>query len=1810
MSNISKEVNIEMLEKLEDGTFLKKNPATKADVVEETAEKQFVSATDKASWEAKVDAAYLNEIVKTPVPADAVFTDTKYQAGNNITIEGNVINSTGGGGDTGVSVIRLEPITKPSFNFAYGGETIISYNFSSSMTSLGTATYYIDGLLRATQSIESGVVEFDLGPYLKRGNNTVEVRVADVFGGRGSFTLLGTGITLQISSIFDDAIVYPGDIDFRFTAFGSLQKTVFIEIDGVIKHQIPVSTNGEQRTQKITSLPHGGHTLRVYSEATIEGVVIRSNTLEYTVVATDVGRQDVIIATSFEPKDIDEGELLSIPYKIYKPSASTVPIQLLINDEVVGELSVGRGLQHWNTSSYPTGDVVFTIQAENVSKSFEINIKPSELDIEATTADMKLMLTSEGRSNADLNRNEWIYEDTAAILTGFNYNNNGWISNDRGETVLRLSGDSRVEIPFNLFETDAKSYGSTVDMEFTLRNISDYSSNIISCFSENIGIEINGRGGKFSTQLMNDTVSRALSVNFKEDEKIRLSFVVEPRSANQLIYIYLNGIVSAVYQYDINDSFTQSNPVGISIGSRFADVDIYSIRSYDAALTANQILNNYIADTRILSEKLDLYLKNQIFDDFSNVDYGAISNQLPVLTVIGQLPIAKGTKVSSTLLYKNAFDSTKDFYYEHIPGRSDKPLLDVQGTSSQYYPRKNFKMVFPEWYKLRDDSISETTFTFKADYMDSSHALNTGLARIVNRVLYEVSPLPPQKEFSNIRHSIDGFPIAIFHQENESSERICLGAYNFNNDKANAATFGQTALAEQWEGKDNSSARTNFTAWDVPDRDIYDDWEGRFKETDTTNLDRLGRWIVSTKDDPFKFKAEYEDYIDLDAFLSYFIIVEFFGMVDNLAKNMFLATWDGDLWYPIFYDLDTGIGLNNEGQLIFSYNIEKDDVIGTQNVWNGKDSVLWNNIVAAFPDELEAMYNRLRAAGLDYEEVTKELIGGQIDKIPAALYNYDSQYKYIDPLINDGNGTYLYIAQGSRENHIKWWLQNRIEYLDSKYKARDYQDDFIAMRLYSPSGDLAVPLQADFNITLSDDQYVAVRYGSVVQTVRGTTEEVITINAPGTGDGFNDTETVIYGASKVSDIGDLAGKYVGTVDISSATKLTRLIAGSPVEGYVNTNLTDITVGNNKLLKEIDVRNCPNLNKVLNLTNANNIEHVYATGTSIPAVTFPVGGILKTAHLPGSIVSLNVQGQMSIEDFQIDTYENIKSLRIENSSGIDVGNIVMNAPLLNRVRLVNANLRFEDEQPLLRLAQMFGLDENNNDISYPVLTGDCYIEKGTEQSIRILKERFPELVISYGELTHDFTVTFVDWDNTTLDVQKLAYGEYPVDPVARAINPIEEPTRPPHELYNYYYSGWEAFAHIQQDMVVKVKYITDYVVVQFLDWDETLLDTQILKYNEEAPIDPVTRETDPIAIPVRLPTATETFVYNGWSIPLEPLKEHTKIYVNYEVIPIHTVIYRNWDGTVLKLEKVIHGGTTYPPAEPTRVKDEFSRYEFNKWSEELTNVSSDLNIEALFTEINYFTVTFINWDSAILSIQEIDRGQNAIDPRELGLIASKPGDEENERYFFTGWSESIKDIQSNITAEALFTTTQFTEDWAEIQNIVRAGLAEEHFELGDLLISNFRNEQIAWRIIDFNKDATGEAPYSMTLQSLNILERKNHGQFSWSYSNSNVTRYLRQELINELEPELVAVASPTIIGGLESKFFLASRDQMGRTLSLSYGYYKDSDRSMRIKMFEGVATEYWAEYWPGDRAYSISEGGGFSSTTAWNSRGIVPTFIIR
>lgn len=146
-----------------------------------------------------------------------------------------------------------------------------------------------------------------------------------------------------------------------------------------------------------------------------------------------------------------------------------------------------------------------------------------------------------------------------------------------------------------------------------------------------------------------------------------------------------------------------------------------------------------------------------------------------------------------------------------------------------------------------------------------------------------------------------------------------------------------------------------------------------------------------------RFKNEYQVYFNKDFLLFYYIVTEALLMADNRVKNMMIATWgkhtasykplkygvvnettgregwivdeDADPieknvyeWYPIFYDMDTMLGLDNTGVDRFNYYDEDTD----PSIYNG-DEVLWNFVRDNLTLELDQMYRTLESAGLNVD---------------------------------------------------------------------------------------------------------------------------------------------------------------------------------------------------------------------------------------------------------------------------------------------------------------------------------------------------------------------------------------------------------------------------------------------------------------------------------------------------------------------------------------------------------------------------------------------------------------------------------------------------------------------------------------------------------------------------------------------------------------------------------------------------------------------------------------------------------------------------
>lgn len=493
---------------------------------------------------------------------------------------------------------------------------------------------------------------------------------------------------------------------------------------------------------------------------------------------------------------------------------------------------------------------------------------------------------------------------------------------------------------------------------------------------------------------------------------------------------------------------------------------------------------------------------------------------------------------------------------------------------------------------------------------------------------------------------------------------------------------------------------------------------------------------------------------------------------------------------------DTCFGINNQGELVLTYSMEDIDQLGNATVYNGQNSTLWVNFKEVYADQIQETYQQLRSDGkITYDMLEDRFITQGSDKWSESVYNEDSEFKYISMLRSDNDASNLVQLRGSGEEHFRYFIQNRINYCDSKWYAPDYADDYVSLRIYTPVDaagvpleNLAVPACADITVTPYSDMYAGVRYKANGTLYQERSEHGVEVTFEAPNEIFNNTETAIYGASQLSSLGDLSPLYCGSVKAANATKLTELIVGSGIEGYRNDNLWELAVGTNKLLKKLDVRNCPKLESPLALTGCPNIEEVYATGTSITGIDLVDGGILRIAQLPATVTNLTLKNQQYIEEFTLAGYDNIKTLHIENCPAIDTWTIIHDATSLERLRLTHVDWEFDTAAELLALdaRNLGGVNEYGFNTDDAHISGKVHIKNLTGAEYAQLKTAFPYLEISYDTL--ESQLIFMTWDGSEeLHRMTILNGGNGVDPIA--LGTIIAPPRESTAQYDFTYAGW-------------------------------------------------------------------------------------------------------------------------------------------------------------------------------------------------------------------------------------------------------------------------------------------------------------------------------------------------------------------------------------------------------------------------------------
>ncbi len=642
---------------------------------------------------------------------------------------------------------------------------------------------------------------------------------------------------------------------------------------------------------------------------------------------------------------------------------------------------------------------------------------------------------------------------------------------------------------------------------------------------------------------------------------------------------------------------------------------------------------------------------------------------------------------------------------------------------------------------------------------------------------------------------------------------------------------------------------------DYRDGKLVNDTSGRGKAQVKLNNDvwrAFYRWVITSTDD--EFKNELDQWCVRSAVEFFYAFTHFYTMMDNRAKNTFwhfaktgtfreasrpvkellhvycelingeyVTTKDTEIdsnktYYTEYafdmwkYDCDTGIGINNNGELVFPYGKEDTDYNIDGNpasgyVFNGATSVFWCRLRDLLPGEITSTFQNVTAECFSAQNLIKEFDDYQ-ECYPEEIWRLDIQRKYIRTFTGESidnskpkhDVQYLRdMMQGRKKYQRRQWVRDQEIYFGTKNLMNSVvgDDNRITFRCFTPTGDdIVVKPDYTLKITPYSDMYLSVMFGNGgTQQVRAKGGTEYTIECPLAT--MDDTQVTIYGANRIQALSDLSACYIAANNFSMADKLRKLVLGNTTEGYNNSRLVSLTLGKNKLLEELDIRNCKNLTGSINLAECNNLLRLYAEGTSLNGVTFATNGKVQIAHLPNTINTLTMRNLNNLTDFQA-TLEALETLTLQGGTLNSLDVVKECIDTLQVLYLYDINWTGDNSlTDTTLLNQIYSL-------FYSLITGRAYISgQVRNQELLNYQNVWKDLEVTYNadNLVTQYPITYVNADDkmTVLLTIYVDRGSLPPDPYAEGLIPM--PTLESDEQYHYSFgttvdgvyqegSGWD------------------------------------------------------------------------------------------------------------------------------------------------------------------------------------------------------------------------------------------------------------------------------------------------------------------------------------------------------------------------------------------------------------------------------------
>ena len=492
-----------------------------------------------------------------------------------------------------------------------------------------------------------GFYAIDITQYCKVvGPHTVTLTIAlDANASiTASTTWNVTTFNLAINSSFTEnpTMTAGQPVSFTYVPTGNIDKVAHFVLDGnEIGTQSLAARVNTTQTYVIPAQAVGAHKLEAYLTANND--TIRSASVYRDIIWYNADDATIILASPYRgnQENISQYSTLRIPYTVVG-GTGTYTVKYFVDDfnNSVNEVTLtNTNGGAWNYRAEVAGEHTLRIQCETKYIDIQVSVEALEnVDIAPVTTNLALDFNPAGISNTSTKRLWTNGTYSLTVSDNFDWYNGGYGSDVNGDYFLVKAG-TRAIFDYPMFTKYIKSGdgGTTSDSSVVYRDGAEFkiifktdavrSADAVwftnvgpvnsSSAAKEVGIQLNVHNGWLKTDAAGDSTKSYLYFPYSEEDKIELDININKETEPNAVYCmsYEDGCPSRAYPYASTEALYQDDTKFITIGSDDCDVYIYRMRIYNSSLTTEEVLRNFIADGKDVTESVDRYNRNCIYYD-------------------------------------------------------------------------------------------------------------------------------------------------------------------------------------------------------------------------------------------------------------------------------------------------------------------------------------------------------------------------------------------------------------------------------------------------------------------------------------------------------------------------------------------------------------------------------------------------------------------------------------------------------------------------------------------------------------------------------------------------------------------------------------------------------------------------------------------------------------------------------------------------------------------------------------------------------------------------------------------------------------------------------------------------------------------------------------------------------------------------------------------------------------------------------------------------------------------------------------------